>query len=254
MATKVVITSYVDSLLGESGTQISDSTIIAGMEDFVHKLQQSNPDALKDLEVSTTIATVPVTIHFIPEQLDVYCGIERLTRQKDTQFIANRYSLLNDLGNTGYYYVVGNKLYIHPFDATKTYTYRGIAYSVSNGVVTWCDKYVYPLALYCAYVTLYAQLNVEVSSIVTASGTSTGLGTVDYNNVLPRLDADDVELTGAELDYAKTQIQQLGVWVGADGVVSDKMKSRVENAKMMHARMVTLWTQYMQYFGIGEAK
>ena len=253
MATKVVITSYVDSLLGESGTQVSDSTIIAGMEDFVNKLQQSNPDALKDLEVSTTIATVPVTIHFIPKELDVYCGIERLTHQRDTQFIANRYSLLNDFGNTSYYYVIGNKLYIHPFDATKTYTYRGIAYSVSNGVVTWCDKYVYPLALYCAYVTLFAQLSNEVSAIATASGLTLGL-TVDYNKTLERLTADDVELTGAELEYAKTQIQAYSTRVGADGVVSDKLKSRVENAKMMFTRMTSIWQTYMQYFGIGEAK
>ena len=265
MATKVVITSYIDSLLQESGTQVPDSTIIAGMEDVVRKLELSNPTLLKDLNTETTIASTPVTLHYIPPTIDVYCNGDRAIECENTQHISNRYSLLNDYGNTTYFYKVGNLLHISPFDETKNYTYRGIVYSVSGGRLTWNDRFVYPLAMYCAISVLLGQFSAALSKLITDSsgmttptGNITGLDETDltrlYNRVIGRLNLDDVELSSAELDLVKTQIQAYSAQIQKDSVLSYKMQSRVQAVQQLLAKISAIRTQYMEWFGIGEQK
>ena len=259
MATKVVITSYIDSLLQESGTQVPDSTIIAGMEDVVRKIELSKPELLRSMEVETAIASSPVTLHYIPPTLDVYCDGLKAVERRNLEHISSRYSLLNDYGDTCYYYVVGKLLYIYPWDATKSYTYRGVAYSVSNGTLTWCDRFVYPLALYCAYLTLYGRMSVEMAAIVASSQSGlsldlSGLLSLDYTKPTSRLTADDVELANAELDKIRTRIAEYQAMTGADSVAASKLQNRVGTVAAIIANMNSIYTRYIEWFGMGGEK
>lgn len=260
MATKVVIENYIDSLLGTSGTEVPDATIMAGMEDVVRKLEMADKTLLMDLNTITEITATPVTMHYIPPTIDVYCGDERCIRRENIQHINSRYSLLNDRHATTYFYTVGNKLYLHPFVTGENYSYRGIVYAVSGGRLTWNDRFNYPLALYCVTSLLFTQFSEELGKMITASsglltGGSNNITGIDettlddlYKRVINRLDVDDVELSAAELELIKTQISAYTAQLGRDNVLSYKLQSRVQGIQQMLARIQTIRQQYIEYF------
>lgn len=259
MATKVVINNYIDSLLGESGTEVSDSTIIAGMEDVIRKLEQYNYESLKDLETITEITSSPVSMHYIPPTLDVYCNDERCVKRENKQHVSNRYSLLNDYGNTTYYYVTGNNLYLYPFDESKTYNYRGIVWAVSGGRLTWADRYNYPLAMYCAMSELFKRLSAELEALLSDSSTfstsssptnvGTGVNLSNlYSRVLARLNAHDVELSSAELNVIQTEIQAYSAQMGRDSIWTQRLQGRVGAAQMLAQRYQAIKQSYLEYF------
>lgn len=250
MATKVSITQFVDSLLGESGTQVPDAVIMAGMEDVIAKLEKINPDALRDMNVETTITTNPVTLHYASPSMSVFRNGEKAIRVEDAERITNSLSLANDLGNTAYYYVIGNNLYIHPFlPLRNTYTMHGIAYAVSNGNVTWADRYTYPLAMYCAHTMLFRRLNEEISAIAEEMSGLTGLS-LDFASVTTRLTKDDVELAMAELEKLRTQIQQYSAVNETAQISVGRLGVRTEGLKTMLARYQIAKANYLEYFGI----
>jgi len=229
------------------------------MEDVVRKLELSNPNLMRSMEVETVIASSPVTLHYIPPTLEVYCDGLKAVERKNTEHISSRYSLLNDYGDTCYYYIVGNLLHIYPLDETKSYTYRGIAYAVSNGTLTWCDRFVYPLAMYCAYLTLYGRLNTELAAITESTQCGLGLDlshllSLDYNKPTARLTADDVELAAAELDKIRTRITEYQAMTGSDSVAASKLQSRVGTVAAIIANMNTIYTKYLEWFGMGGEK
>lgn len=276
MATKVVITDYVDSLLGTSGTSVSDALIMGGMEDVIRKLELTSPQSLRDLETTTTITSTPVTLHYIPPTIDVYVGDERAVRRDNKQHVSSRYSLLNDYGETTYYWTTGNQLNLHPFDSDKTYTYRGVAYAVSGGNLTWADRYNYPLALYCAMFTSYKNIVGEIGELIDdASGFESGaLGDATnnpiagilpsgpndtirklYDRVIARLNKHDIELSTAELDVIKTQISAYQATLQRDYTLSMKMQSRAAIFDKYIAMYTSLKQQYNEWFAqIQEAK
>lgn len=239
MATVVVINDYIDSLLGVSGTSVPDATIMAGMEDFVHRLEQYNPIALLDLETEIEISEIPTELHYISPLLAVYENDNKLAKRENKEHIANRYSLLNDMGETANYYLIGNKLYIYPFNTSRSYTMRNITYSVTSGVLTWCDKYNYPLAMYCAWAqlvkSLYADI-VEIAGLVDAAIT------LDTSSFDARMLDDDVELATTELGLIQAHIQ-------ASGADNDAIKSRVESTKNLLMEVASMRQQYLEYFG-----
>ena len=258
--TKVVINSYVSSIIGESGISVPDSTIIAGMEDFVRKLELLRPDSLKEMEDSIAIAASPVTLQYPYPGISVYCGNDKLVEKTDVEHVGNPYSYLDDYGNTGYFYLIGNLLYVYPFSTLKTYTYRGIVYSVQNGTLVWPDRFVYPLALVCAYTELFGRFSSEVKQI-SLDGSAFGVnlnyqdGTVsplNYGDVDVRLNDDDVELAGAELEKIKTQISAFGAVSNAQQIIAYKLNARVENAKLLLGRAQAIYQQYLSYFGIAQ--
>lgn len=259
MPTKVILENYIDDILGESGTSVPDSTIISGMEDVVRKLEMTDISLLQDMENITVIETSPVSVHYLQPTLDVYCNKERVIKRDNEQHISNKYSLLNDYGQTTYYYVVGNKLFIYPFVDTNTYTYRGIAYSVSGGRLTWCDRFNYPLALYCAILILFTRFSKEIEALILASSgllvSPAGLPGMDettlnslYNRVIDRLNRHDTELSAAELELIKTQISAYSAQLGKDNVLSYKLQSRVQGAQQMLSRVATIRQLYTEYF------
>lgn len=239
MATKVVINDYIDSLIGVSGTDVPDATIIAGMEDFVHRLEQVNPDGLLELESETDISVIPTELHFVSPTLAVYEGHNKLAVRENLEHIANRYSMLNDMGETANYYLIGNKLYIYPFDITKRYSMRNVSYSVLAGVLTWCDKYVYPLALYCAWAEIIKTVQLDITNITALADTSL---TLDMTAFDARMLADDVELANSELGALQATIQ-------AAGVDAEVISSRVEGTKNLLIQAGTMRTAYLEYFG-----
>ena len=269
MATKVVIESYVDSLIGASGTKLSDSLLLGGMEDVVRKLELTNPKALRELETTSTISSTPVTLHYIPPILDVYVDDDRAVLRDNKSHIANPYSLLNDFGETTYYWVTGNKLHIHPFDADKDYSYRGIVYAVSNGVLTWADRLNYPLALYCGSYISYSNIVEAINGLITDASTyETGslndstLSNVMpsapnnkmnalYNRVVNRLDSHDIELSSAEIELVKTQIAAYQAMQQKDYTMSMKLQSRAAIFDKWVAMFMTLKQQYNEWFGVG---
>lgn len=256
MATeKVNINLFIDGLLGTSGTSVSDALIIAGMEDVVRKIENSNPRLLKELETDVAVSSSPLTLHYVPPTFEVYCDDRKAFNAPSKDFISNRYSLLNDFGETTYFYVIGNKVYIYPYDSGKSYRYRGVVYSVNSGVLTWSDRLVYPLGLYCAYTTLFETLIDELTTVSSeaaetfAVNPSTLLG-LSYTNTETRLSDDDVELASAEMGKLQTKIAEYSAAVGADASLAQKLASRV---KALESRMITVQTiraQYLEWFGI----
>lgn len=255
MANKVVIVDYVNGLLNESGASVPDSTIIAGMEDIVRKLEQTNPAALKPLETERVVDAFPYTLRYVAPTLEVFANGKKAIRRDNAEHISNPYSMLNDGNETTYFYVVGNKLHVVPKTDAK-YVVRTIEFSVQNNNIVWYDRYNYPLALYCAYATLFGHVSKEIGAIITESGSSLGLNVdtmlnLQYTRPLSRLASDDVELAHAELDRIKTRIAEYQAMTGADSVAGSKMQNRVAIQEQRLATANMLRGQYLEWFGIG---
>lgn len=282
MATSdVALNSYIDNMLSESGTSVSDSLIMSGMEDCIRKFLIFRPQELSNFESMVEITSVPHSLKLAFPSLKVYSGNKALTRIVDKNDIADRYSLLNDRGATEYYYVIGRDLYIYPFTAGKSYSARTITYSVNRGSLTWPSVYNYPLALYCVYSILFARYVEDMNTIVTQCNSVSGsvvpavpaptLPRITHSE-LPRLTNDDVELAQSEMASVKlyleefsttyqatlssvqTAIQAYTAAVGSDSVFTEKIRSHIENAKSTYALMMNAYQQYNDYFTSGAKK
>ena len=81
--------------------------------------------------------------------------------------------MLNDLGNTQYYMLVGNKLTLHPVTmkiCLQGYKYRDIKYGVVPGeedepatTLDWSDKLSYPLSLYLGVLHLLDAIDASLA-------------------------------------------------------------------------------------------
>lgn len=249
MATKVSITSYIEGLLGETSITVPDQTIMAGMEDILRKLETYLQQALADFWVETAVVSNPVTLQNPLGAIELYCGNDRAIRRSSKQHAANKMSLMYDRGDTAYYYIVGSKLYIEPYvPARNTYTVRGIAYAVSNGSITWPDKYIYPLALFAACDYLYSRYSRELESIASDVTTFPSL-TLAFTNAETRLSNDDVELASAELAKLRTQIDAYAAGTQIEGARVQRIQMRVELAQQLLSRYMAMKARYQEYFG-----
>lgn len=219
MINKSTIVDYVKSLTGASSVTIDDASYQNGMEDVVRKSIMFSPDLLKELEAEIEIKATDTTLKYVLPTLKVFKGNNECIRVNKLQHIANTYSLLNDLGNTQYYMLVGNKLTLHPaYDENYDpgYTYRDIKYGVGSGeddepatTLIWSDKLAYPLSLYLGVLYLLDAIDVELDSAIddtaaiadaTASGealnTFMGLDVLEAGFTLPTMgtiETDDGE-------------------------------------------------------------
>lgn len=210
MINKSTIVDYVKSLTGASSVTIDDASYQNGMEDVVRKSIMFSPDLLKELETEIDIEAAETTLKYVLPTLKVFKGNNECIRVNKLQHIANTHSMLNDLGNTQYYMLVGNKLTLHPaYDGTYQpgYKYRDIKYGVVPGegeapstALTWSDKLSYPLSLYLGVLHLLDAIDVELGSAVddtaaiadaTASGealgTFAGLAVLESGFTLPSM-------------------------------------------------------------------
>lgn len=168
------IVDYVKSLTGASSVTIDDASYQNGMEDVVRKSIMFSPDLLKELEAEIDIEATETTLKYVLPTLKVFKGNNECIRVNKLQHIANTYSMLNDLGNTQYYMLVGNKLILHPaYDGSYEYTYRDIKYGVVPGVggaaattLDWSDKLSYPLSLYLGVLHLLDAIDAQLGDAV----------------------------------------------------------------------------------------
>ena len=170
------IVDYVKSLTGASSVTIDDASYQNGMEDVVRKSIMFSPDLLKELEAEIDIEATETTLKYVLPTLKVFKGNNECIRVNKLQHIANTYSMLNDLGNTQYYMLVGNKLTLHPaYDITYEpgYKYRDIKYGVVPGeggaaatTLNWSDKLSYPLSLYLGVLHLLDAIDAELGDAV----------------------------------------------------------------------------------------
>ena len=177
MINKSTIVDYVESLTGASSVTIDDASYQNGMEDVVRKSIMFSPDLLKELEAEIEIKATETTLKYVLPTLKVFKGNNECIRVNKLQHIANIYSLLNDLGNTQYYMLVGNKLILHPEydeDYPLGYSYRDIKYGIVPGeedeapatTIDWSDKLAYPLSLYLSVLHLLDAIDVELGAAV----------------------------------------------------------------------------------------
>lgn len=168
------IVDYVKSLTGASSVTIDDASYQNGMEDVVRKSIMFSPDLLKELEAEIEIEANETTLKYVLPTLKVFKGNNECIRVNKLQHIANTYSMLNDLGNTQYYMLVGNKLILYPaYNEDYEYTYRDIKYGVVPGedkepatALNWSDKLSYPLSLYLSVLHLLDAIDVELGAAV----------------------------------------------------------------------------------------
>ena len=241
------IVDYVKSLTGASSVTIDDASYQNGMEDVVRKSIMFSPDLLKELETEIDIEAAETTLKYVLPTLKVFKGNNECIRVDKLQHIANTYSLLNDLGNTQYYMLVGNKLTLHPaYDGTYApgYTYRDIKYGVVPGendapstTLDWSDKLSYPLSLYLGVLHLLDAIDVELSGAVkdtTAIADATdggvlgafmGLGVLESDFTFPSMgnigttDGETISF-GATVPAAPTFRKQVG---GEGGDIEAKL-------------------------------
>ena len=174
MINKSNIVDYVKSLTGASSVTIDDASYQNGMEDVVRKSIMFSPDLLKELETEIDIEATETTLKHVLPTLKVFKGNNECIRVDKLQHIDNTYSLLNDLGNTQYYMLVGNKLILHPaYNVKYGYKYRDIKYGVVPGedeapstALDWSDKLSYPLSLYLAVLHLLDAIDAELGEAV----------------------------------------------------------------------------------------
>ena len=168
------IVDYVKSLTGASSVTIDDASYQNGMEDVVRKSIMFSPDLLKELEAEINIEATETTLKYVLPTLKVFKGNDECIRVNKLQHIDNTYSMLNDLGNTQYYMLVGNKLILHPeYNESYEYKYRDIEYGVVPGeggepatTLNWSDKLSYPLSLYLGVLHLLDAIDVELGAAV----------------------------------------------------------------------------------------
>ena len=176
MINKSTIVDYVESLTGASSVAIDDASYQNGMEDVVRKSIMFSPDLLKELETEIEIEATETTLKYVLPTLTVFKGNDECIRVNNLQHIANTHSMLNDLGNTQYYMLVGNKLILHPAynEAYELgYKYRDIEYGIVPGedeapatTLIWSDKLSYPLSLYLSVLYLLDAIDVELGDAV----------------------------------------------------------------------------------------
>ena len=154
----------------------------------------------------------------------------------------------------------GNTVTIYPYSASNSYIIRNVYYAVYDEYdnLAWPERYVYPLGLYCGYITLFTKLHTELEDLIDdcdGSGITNDVtvGEVPLltyiNRVLARLNRDDVELASSEIELVRTMISAYTAEVQMDAVTSDKLKSRVEASKMLLTKALSLKQLYMEWFG-----
>lgn len=257
LTSTIVLATYVDRLLGKTGTTLDQNTILAGMSDIVNRFEVGSPERLVDMHVATAITSVPVTLHNVSPTIKVMKNGEQIVRRADYSHLGNSYSLKNDSGKTTYFYTVGNLLYITPFSApNNSYVMEGLYYGVDGSTLTWPTKYMYPLALFCAADELFKDLSAELRLIITALAslsTPASLAT-EFAAVQTRLTADDVELANAQLQKLRAYIEEMSATDNHYAVSAQNATSRINNASMILAAYSVLKSRYLEYFGIAIAQ
>jgi len=259
MATKVSIEEYVTDVIGSTVT-LTDNAIMAGMEDVIRKIETLQPQLLELFRAeSAAIANIPLTLHDPSLGVVVFRDEDIAIRRPNKAHITNKLSLLYDKGETAYYYIIGDKLYIEPFKPTR-YTYKvvGVAYGVSNGSLTWPRRLAYPLALYCTHVEIGKEYMAAVSAIRDDIATLplSAIDQSDMARVAGRLAGDDTELAGAELAKIKTKLEAVAIQGNIEGVRVQRIQMRVETATALLHKYMSAKATYSEFFGImqGEQK
>lgn len=252
--------TYIDKLLGRTNTVVDNDVILAGMADIVNKFELYAPAKLEEMEVETTITSSPVVVHNVSPALKVYCDNDLAVRVSGPQHVKNSYSLKNDSGKTTFYYTIGNNIYIYPFNATKTYTMHGLSYGITGNALTWPNKLVYPLALFCGSDIIYRELTVDLTSLkslLTTLSTSMNLGTTfttaqltsEFDAVQERLIADDVELANSHLDKIRLMLDEYTTKVGPYSVFSQNAATLLGSISVEMNLFLTVKSRYNEYFG-----
>lgn len=193
--TKASLESSVASLMGSASATVDAPTCQNAMDDVVRKAILYSPDLLKELESDKSIAATTTALTYVLPTLKVFRnGIEAIPVSK-TQHIKNTYSMLNDLGNTQYYTIVGSNLVLEPeYDSDYDYVYRDIDYSATVGNptnITWSQRLLYPLSLYIAMMKLLDNINDEIDdSVALTNGIDLDGITEEFLKSLDVLEAD----------------------------------------------------------------
>lgn len=252
--------TYVDKLLGRTNTVVDNDVILAGMADIVNKFELYNPAKLEEMETQTTIASSPVTVHNISPSIRVNCGNEECVRVNIPQHIKNSYSLKNDSGKTTYYYTIGNKIYIYPWNSANTYTMLGLSYGITGSAITWPNKLIYPLALFCGSDIIFRELIVDLGSLrslLTTLSTTMSLGTTfstadllaEFDAVQARLDADDVELANSHLGKIRAMLDEFAARLGPHSIFAQNAATLLGSVSVSMNLFLTIKSRYNEYFG-----
>jgi uncharacterized protein YqiB (DUF1249 family) len=255
MTYSVDINSYVTDVIGEDPIVVSDEIIIAGMEDVIRRVETMMPELISEFNTETTVASVPVTLHAPSLGITVYKDNNVVVQRNSRQHLSNELSLLNDRGETAYYYIIGNKLYIEPYKPSMfTYSVIGVAYGVQYGTVTFPRRLKYPLALYCAQSETYNRYRSAIQAVTSDISTlpSISILPADLALVQARITADDAEMAAAQIAKLRLQIDAVSAQAGIDSIRIQRIQSRIEYANsMLNKHMVTRAT-YDAFFTAGQ--
>jgi len=255
MTTSVDIDGYVAGVLGETGINVSDDVMIAGMEDVIRRVETMMPELISEFNLETTISSIPVTLHAPSLGITVYKDNSLVVQRNSRQHISNELSLLNDRGETAYYYVIGNKLHIEPFKPSMfTYSVIGVAYSASNGSVTFPRRLKYPLALYCAQHETYKRYRDAIEDVTSDISTlsSIGIGREELALVQARIASDDAEMAATQLAKIRLQVDAASAQSGVDSLRIQRIQSRIEYANSMLNKHMVTRAAYDAYFTAGQ--
>ena len=225
------------------------------MEDVIRRVETMMPSIMNEFNTETEVASVPVTLHAPSLGITVYKDNEVAVPRNSRQHIKNSLSLLNDGGETAYYYVIGDKLYIEPFKPTRyKYSVIGIAYGVQYGNVTFPRRLKYPLALYCAQAETYNRYRSSIEAVTSdiSSLPSISISSADLTLLQARIASDDAEMASAELAKIRLQIDAASAQAGVDTIKVQRIQARIEYANgMLNKHMVTKAT-YEAFFTAGQ--
>lgn len=257
ITTTVNINDYVTDIIGEGAVVISDETMMAGMEDVVRKIETLAPEMMREFEVETALSSVPVTLHAAGVGVRVYKNNEIVIPRPDKQHISNPMSLMHDRGETAYYYIVGDKLYVTPFKPTMfNYTLIGVAYGVLHGTVTFPRRLRYPLALYCAQIEAYKRYRSAVGVVTDDINTLPSIQVPQQDLALlqARITADDAEMAQAQLAKIRLGIEATSAQAGIDSLRIQRIQARIEYANSMLTKYLVTKAAYDSYFGLVQAQ
>ena len=255
MTYSVDINSYVTDVIGEDPIVVSDETIIAGMEDVIRRVETLMPELINEFNVETEVASIPVTLHAPSLGITVYKDNSVVVPRPSRQHISNELSLLNDRGETAYYYLIGNKLYIEPYKPSMfTYSVIGVAYGVQYGTVTFPRRLKYPLALYCAQIETYNRYRSAVGAVTSDISTlpSILVADSDLNLLQARITADDAEMAQAQLAKIRLGIEATSAQAGIDSLRIQRIQARIEYANSMLNKHMVTRAAYDAFFSAGQ--
>lgn len=253
--TKLALNDYVDSLIGVSAIPISNNQMLAGMEDIVNKLQILMPERLGDLVVESEITSTPQTVPTASTYIKITADDQVAVRVDGVEHVGNPYSLKYDGGSTTYYYIVGDKVHIYPFETTPPpkYKMQSLSYGVNGGTVVWPSAMLYPLALFCAADRQLVSFNKELAAVTSEISNLPTLPTLtgEYLNVDTRLSSDDAEMAAARINKIRTYIEANASLLGSKATTFQVL---VQNASMLFSSYMTLRGRYAEWFGLTQVQ